>query len=82
MTKVWITHIIGCGASDGVSTQFKNNTTFYFVSRYPKISREIKMLWSFFGVSHRKVEDNDIDIEYCEEVVVSLPTLARWGGPK
>jgi hypothetical protein len=38
--------------SDGFASQFKSNKPWFFVSRYPSMTRGYQILWSFFGSGH------------------------------
>ena len=40
--------------SDGCANQFKSRVPWYFVARYPEITRGCTCMWSFFGTGHGK----------------------------
>jgi hypothetical protein len=41
-------------SSDGCVVQFKSCRPFYFIIRYPSLTRGCQMKWSFFGTTHGK----------------------------
>jgi hypothetical protein len=45
--------------SNGVTWQFKNRRGFYYVSRYPGMTKGCQMHWQFFFTAHGKGEFRD-----------------------
>jgi hypothetical protein len=40
--------------SDGCKAQFKGCNGFYFVGKYPALTKSCSMQWNFFGTGHGK----------------------------